>query len=79
MGYILEETSHPTLDNVSISVDEHAKDECTEPWHIITLDTDFAEIRTPHDLIELGKWLVINGKRIKKEYTPKGKKRKTKI
>lgn len=76
MGYILEETEHPTLRDVSITVDEKTKDETREPWNIVSLDITFSSIRTPDELIELGKWLIENGNRIKKEYTSTGKKRK---
>ena len=76
MGYILEETEHPTLRNVSIIVDEKTKDETREPWNIVSLETSFSNIRTPDELIELGEWLIENAKRIKTEYTSTGKKRK---
>ncbi len=78
MGYILEETFHPVLENVSIMVDDTTKGSTREPWNIMSLDINFADIRTPDDHILLGEWLIENAKRIKKEYTPTGKKRKTK-
>jgi hypothetical protein len=78
MGYILEETFHPTLDEVTITVDEKTKDEIREPWAIMSLNISFSNIRTPDDYIELGKWIAENATRIKREYTSTGKKRKTK-
>jgi hypothetical protein len=76
MGYITGEFEHPTLHDVFLTVDEKGKDEEREDWNIVTLDTSFSEIRTPDDLIELGKWLVEKGERIKKDFTQTGKKKR---
>lgn len=76
MGLIKEEIKHPTIDNVEIIVDEHAKNETREPYDIVSLDISFGSIRTPDELIELGKWLIEQGKFIKKKYTSKGVVRK---
>lgn len=76
MGLIVETIYHPTLDDVELTIDEQSNDEEREPYNIVWLDTAFADLRTPNDLIELGKWLVEQGERIKREYTSKGKKRK---
>lgn len=73
MGLIKEKIYHPTLINVDIIVDEHSRDEVREPYDIINLDIAFSDIKTPDDLIELGKWCVEQGERIKDQYTPKGK------
>lgn len=73
MGLIKETINHPTLDSVEITVDEHAKDETREPYDIISLDISFSSIRQPDDLVELGKWLVEQGTRIKHKYSSKGK------
>jgi len=73
MGYILEETQHPTLTGTEIWVDEKIKGETRNAWNIVTLHVDTFKIRTPSDMIELGEWLIQNAKRIKREYTPTGK------
>lgn len=75
MGYIKEETKHPDFD-AEIVVDEKIKDEVCDEWEIVGLSISSFTVRTPDDLISLGEWLVENGKRIKQQYTPKGKKRK---
>lgn len=77
MGIIKETIEHPTISNVEIDVDEHAKDESREPYDIISLNITFAEINNPDQLIELGKWLIEQGTRIKNEYTSTGKVRKS--
>jgi hypothetical protein len=73
MGLIKETISHPTIDDVEITIDEHAKNETRDPYDIITLDISFSSVSNPDELIELGKWLVEHGNRIKKQYTSKGK------
>lgn len=78
MGLIQEQVQHPTIKDVSIMVDQKSKDEQCEPYEIIGLDIAFADITTPTQLIELGKWLIQEGARIKKEYTATGKKRNAK-
>lgn len=76
MGLIKETINHPTIDDVEITVDEHAKNETREPYDIVSLDISFSSIEQPDQLIELGKWLIEQGERIKKQYTSKGKLRK---
>jgi hypothetical protein len=77
MGRIWEEINHPTIDGVEIIVDQHEQDECfRESYEIVSLDITFSEIKHPDELVELGKWLIEQGTRIKKQYTPKGKPRK---
>jgi hypothetical protein len=76
MGLIKETINHPTIDDVEITVDEHAKDETREPYDIVSLDISFSSISNPDELVELGEWLVKEGKRIKKQYTSTGKLRK---
>ena len=76
MGLIKETINHPTIDDVEITVDEHAKDETREPYDIVSLDISFSSIEHPDQLVELGKWLIEQGERIKKQYTSKGKLRK---
>lgn len=73
MGYIKEEVKHPQFE-AEIVVDETAKREIREDWEIVGLTVSPFTIRTPDDLISFGEWLVENGKRIKQQYTPKGKK-----
>ena len=73
MGLIHEETNHPELDDVSITVSEIEKGSAADSWQIVSLDVSFATIDTPQDLILLGKWLIDEGKRIKKQYTSRGK------
>jgi len=73
MGLIKEVVKHPTIADVEITVDTHAKDEVREDWDIIDLDTSFSSIRSPKELIDLGTWLISEGTRIMKKYTPKGK------
>ena len=77
MGLIVEEIKHPTIDDVEIIVDEFEKDEhFREPYEIVSLEMTYSDIRHPDQLVELGKWLIEQGTRIKKQYTPKGKLRK---
>ncbi|GAB2993945.1 hypothetical protein GCM10027284_08910 [Cyclobacterium sediminis] len=76
MGIIKEEISHPTINDVEITVDEHAKDEHREPYDIVNLDISFGSISTPDELVDLGRWLIEQGQRIKKQYTSTGKPRK---
>lgn len=76
MGLIKETITHPTLE-VEIEVDEKSKDETKEPYDIVSLDTSFSSIRKPDELVELGKWLIEQGTRIKKQYTPNGKLKKS--
>jgi hypothetical protein len=76
MGLIKETINHPTIDDVEITIDEHAKDETREPYDIVSLDISFSSISSPDELVELGEWLVKEGKRIKKQYTSTGKLRK---
>jgi hypothetical protein len=76
MGLIKETINHPTIDDVEITVDEHAKDETREPYDIVSLDISFSSISNPDELVKLGEWLVKEGKRIKKQYTSTGKLRK---
>lgn len=76
MGLIKETIKHPTIEDVEITVDEHAKNEDRAPYDIVSLNVAFYSISNPNELIELGKWLIENGKRIKKQYTSKGKLRK---
>ena len=75
MGFIKEEIVHPRMD-VTIIVDEKAKGEEKEPYDIVSLDLSYGEIRKPDELIDLGNWLIDQGKRIKKQYTSTGKPRK---
>ncbi len=76
MGIIQETVVHPTIKNAEIDVDEHSKDETREPYDIVFLCIAGAEIKSPDQLIELGKWLIEQGTRIKKDYTPTGKKKR---
>ena len=76
MGLIQETINHPTIDDVEIVVDEKSKDETREPYDIVSLDISFSSIRQPDELVELGKWLIEQGTRIKKQYTSTGKLRK---
>ncbi len=76
MGNIKEEIKHPNFFDVEIVVDEQSKDETRDPYDIVTLYISYSSINNPNELIELGKWLIDNGNRIKREYTSKGKKRK---
>jgi hypothetical protein len=75
MGYIVEEINHPTLENVSITVDKKGSNEISEPWEIVGLNIPILGIRKPNDLIELGKWLIENGHKIKRNYTSTGKRK----
>ena len=59
-----------------LEVDEKSKDETREPYDIVSLDISFSSIRQPDELVELGKWLIEQGTRIKKQYTSTGKLRK---
>ena len=76
MGFIHETIYHPTIDDVEIVVDEKSIDETREPYDIVSLYVSFSAIQQPDDLVELGKWLIDHGTRIKKQYTSKGKPRK---
>lgn len=76
MGLIQETINHPTIDDVEIVVDKKSKDETREPYDIVSLDISFSSIRQPDELVELGKWLIEQGTRIKKQYTATGKLRK---
>jgi hypothetical protein len=76
MGLIKKTINHPTINDVEIIVDEHAKDEIREPYDIVSLDISFSSISNPDELVELGRWLIEQGKKIKKQYTSKGKLRK---
>lgn len=76
MGIIKEIIKHPTIENAEIVVDEKSKNETREPYDIISLDILFCSIRQPDELVELGKWLIEQGTRIKKQYTSTGKLRK---
>lgn len=75
MSLIKETINHPTIEDVEITVMEKSKDEISEPYDIISLDISFSQIRQPNELVELGKWLIEQGKRIKKQYTSTGKPR----
>ena len=76
MGLIQETIKHPTIDDVEIVVDEKGKGAIREPYDIVSLDISFSRIRQPDELVELGKWLIEQGTRIKKQYTSTGKLRK---
>ena len=76
MGFIKEIISRPTINDVEIVVDEKSKNETREPYDILTLSISFDSISKPDELIELGKWLIQQGTRIKKQYTSTGKLRK---
>lgn len=73
MGLIHEEILHPEIDDVSITVSEIEKGSSADPWQIVSLDISFSAVETPQDLVSLGQWLTAQGKRIKKQYTSKGK------
>ena len=73
MGLIQETINHPTIDDVEIVVDEKEKGAIREPYDIVSLDISFSSIRQPDELVELGKWLIEQGTRIKKQYTSTGK------
>ena len=72
MGLIQETINHPTIDGVDLEVDEFDKHEVRVPYKIISLDISNYHM-SAIELIELGKWLIENGRRIKKEYSSKGK------
>jgi hypothetical protein len=72
MGLIQETINHPTIDDVEIVVDEKEKGAIREPYDIVSLDISFSSIRQPDELVELGKWLIEQGTRIKKQYTSTG-------
>ena len=76
MGHIKETIKHPTIPDIEIVVDEKSKDETREPYDIVSLDI-FYSIRQPDELVELGKWLIEQGARIKKQYTSTGKIKKS--
>jgi hypothetical protein len=77
MSYVKEETNHPSIRDISFSVLEKEPEEVCESWEIISLDIDHFAVNTPQQMVELGVWLIAEGKRIQREYTPKGKRRKT--
>lgn len=71
MALIHEETKHEYLP-VSLMVSQRQKGETIGPWELIHCEVDGMERLTPHELVELGEWLIQQGKRIGKEYKSNG-------
>lgn len=74
MALIQEEIHNDILDT-TIEVLEQEDKEMVEKWFIVSLRVDGWERCTPKQLQELGKWLIVNGERIGKEYRSDGSKK----
>ena len=77
MSIIHEEVQHRTA-GAEVTVMERVRGESVEDWFILSLRMDSMERITPADLCVLGRWLVEQGERIKREYTKTGKPKKAK-
>jgi hypothetical protein len=76
MAYVVETNAHPYLNDVIIEVLEKTAGEYVPESKICSLGIEFINRYSPDDLINMGNWLIENGKRIKKEYTSTGKRKK---
>lgn len=77
MAFIRETIKNKILDSALQVVEPDLDEkEYIAPWHIVYLEVDsFEGPITPKQLKRLGKWLVSEGKRIKKAYNSDGSKR----
>lgn len=72
MSLIHEETLHH-IGEAEVMVSERTRGESIDDWDIVHLRVDSMGRMTPDDLSELGRWLVEQGERIKRQYTKTGK------
>ncbi len=70
MGYVHQTIIHEL--GVMIKVEESDNDSLSEPWKIISVEFDDMESITPRELIILGRWLIYQGMRIRREFKSNG-------
>lgn len=75
MSIIHEETLYH-IGETEVMVSERTRGESIDEWEIVHLRTDSMGRMTPDGLCELGRWLVEQGERIKRQYTKTGKPKK---
>lgn len=71
MALVHEETKHEYL-GAEVMVSQRQRGECIEDWDLCHLEVDSMRRRTPDELVELGEWLITQGKRIKSTYRKNG-------
>ncbi|MEG3078522.1 hypothetical protein R3F64_01460 [Halomonas sp. 5021] len=71
MGVVTQEVEHDYLD-VSLVIDQKAKEETRRPWQIVSLEVGMLHSMTPKELRQLGRWLQQEGKRIGREFKSNG-------
>jgi glycerol-3-phosphate cytidylyltransferase-like family protein len=74
MALVHEETKHEYL-GAQIMVSQRERREVIEDWAICHLEVESMDRRTPDELVELGEWLIAQGKRIKGAYRKNGARR----
>jgi hypothetical protein len=71
MALVHEELKHEYLP-VSLMVSQRQKGEVIAPWAMVHCEVDGMERMTPSELVEVGQWLVEQGRRIAREYKLNG-------
>lgn len=76
MAILQEEIKHRYLP-VKIEVYEKINGEVIEPYQVCSIQMDTMRSFSPQEMDDLGQWLMEQSKVIKKNYTSRGRKRKT--